>query len=123
MAALQVKLEQGIEILNIFKNYETDTSILDDFDFYEDRQKAMQERKARQQASLMVVGGNEHRNTVTLSSDFIKQMSKSYAQVVRLDDCGKDGAMPERASPASDPAMGARVKHDDAIAVSSAPSS
>lgn len=124
--ALQVKLEQGIEILNIFKNYETDTSILDDFDFYEDRQKAMQERKARQQASLMVVGGNEHRNAVTLSTDFIKQMSKSYAQVVRLDDCGKDGTMPDRAGPASDPSMGARVKLDDAMttaAVSSAQSS
>lgn len=122
----EVKLEQGIEILNIFKNYETDTSILDDFDFYEDRQKAMQERKARQQASLMVVGGNEHRNTVTLSTDFIKQMSKSYAQVVRLDDCGKDGTMPDRAGPASDPSMGARVKLDDAMttaAVSSAQSS
>ncbi|KAL6335581.1 hypothetical protein AAG906_030711 [Vitis piasezkii] len=122
----EVKLEQGIEILNIFKNYETDTSILDDFDFYEDRQKAMQERKARQQASLMVVGGNEHRNAVTLSTDFIKQMSKSYAQVVRLDDCGKDGTMPDRAGPASDPSMGARVKLDDAMttaAVSSAQSS
>lgn len=127
MPALQVKLEQGIEILNIFKNYETDTSILDDFEFYEDRQKAMQERKARQQASLMVVGGNEHKNAVTLSSDFIKQMSKSYAQVVRPDDCSKDASsMPDRAGPASDPSMGGRVKLDDGmttVAVSSAQSS
>ncbi|KAK8500284.1 hypothetical protein V6N12_068774 [Hibiscus sabdariffa] len=85
----EVKLEQGIEMLSIFKSYETDTSILDDFDFYEERQKAMQERKARQQATLMsvgVVGETEHRNTVALSNDFIKQMSKSFAQVVCLDD-------------------------------------
>ena len=68
-------------MLNIFKNYETDMSILDDFDYYEERQKAMQERKARQQAGLMavgVVGDNEHINVVALSVDFIKQMSKSF---------------------------------------------
>ena len=68
-------------MLNIFKNYGTDTSILDDFDYYEERQKAMQERKARQQAGLMavgVVGDNEHIHVVALSVDFIKQMSKSF---------------------------------------------
>ncbi|XP_022714645.1 uncharacterized protein LOC111274341 isoform X2 [Durio zibethinus] len=124
----EVKLEQGIEMLNIFKSYETDISILDDFDFYEDRQKAMQERKARQQASLMsvgVVGENEHRNTVTLSNDFIKQMSKSFAQVVCLDDGNKEGTAIERTSSASDGSKGARVKLEDAIvaAVSSAQAS
>ncbi|XVF23275.1 hypothetical protein REPUB_Repub13aG0022300 [Reevesia pubescens] len=124
----EVKLEQGIEMLNIFKSYETDMSILDDFDFYEDRQKAMQERKARQQASLMsvgVVGESEHRNTVTLSNDFIKQMSKSFAQVVCLDDGNKEGTAIERTSSASDGSKGARVKLEDAItaAVSSAQAS
>lgn len=44
---LQVKFPQGIEILNIFKNYVTKTSILDDFDFYESRQKVMHERRPR----------------------------------------------------------------------------
>ncbi|XVF86265.1 hypothetical protein PTKIN_Ptkin18bG0026700 [Pterospermum kingtungense] len=120
----EVKLEQGIEMLNIFRSYETDMSILDDFDFYEERQKAMQERKARQQASLMsagVVGENEHRNTVTLSNDFIK-MSKSFAQVVCLDDDNKEGTAIERTASASDGSKGARVKLEDAItaAVSSA---
>ena len=42
-------------MLNIFKNFETNMPILDDFDYYEERQKAMQERKARQQAGLMAV--------------------------------------------------------------------
>ncbi|KAF5726837.1 hypothetical protein HS088_TW22G00521 [Tripterygium wilfordii] len=100
----EVKLEQGIEMLNIFKNYETDTSIVDDFDFYEDRQRTMQERK-RQQANLMavgVVGDNDHRNPVALSSDLIKQMSKSFAQVVQLDEGGKEGAVPDRASAPAD---------------------
>ncbi|PON90634.1 YTH domain containing protein [Trema orientale] len=124
----EVKLEQGIEMLNIFKNYETDMSILDDFDFYEDRQKAMQERKARQQASLVAVGvvnDNEHRNAVALTGGFIKQMSKSFAQVVRLDEGSKEASLTERAHSANDVSVGNIVKLEDAItaAVSSAQSS
>ncbi|KAK9276099.1 hypothetical protein L1049_005630 [Liquidambar formosana] len=93
----EVELEQGIEMLNIFKNYESFSSILDDFDFYENRQKAMQERKAREKASLEsapVVGDNEHQNPVpalvTLSSDFIKHMSKSFAQAVLSSENAKE---------------------------------
>ncbi|KAK7843764.1 yth domain-containing family protein 2 [Quercus suber] len=114
----EVKLEQGIEMLNIFKNYETDMSILDDFDYYEERQKAMQERKARQQAGLMavgVVGDNEHRNAVALSGDFIKQMSKSFAQVVRMEEGSKEVPLTERATSASDGSMGARVLLEDTL--------
>ncbi|XP_068637993.1 YTH domain-containing protein ECT2-like [Aristolochia californica] len=43
----EVKFSQGIEMLNIFKNYSAKTSILDDFGFYESRQKAMQDKKIR----------------------------------------------------------------------------
>lgn len=43
----QVRFAQGTEMLNIFKNYPSKTSILDDFDFYESRQKVMQEKKIR----------------------------------------------------------------------------
>ncbi|CAM6103055.1 unnamed protein product [Calypogeia fissa] len=46
----EVKFEQGLEMLNIFKSYASKTSILDDFQFYESRQRAMQEKRARQQA-------------------------------------------------------------------------
>ncbi|WOL14583.1 hypothetical protein Cni_G23363 [Canna indica] len=41
----EVKFSQGAEILSIFKNYSSKTSILDDFAFYENRQKAMQEKR------------------------------------------------------------------------------
>ncbi|PON50679.1 YTH domain containing protein [Parasponia andersonii] len=57
----EVELQLGIDMLNIFKNYEAHSSILDDFDFYEDRHKAMQERKAGRQTnpvSMSVIGGN-----------------------------------------------------------------
>ncbi|ERN20526.1 hypothetical protein AMTR_s00068p00196240 [Amborella trichopoda] len=43
----EVKFPQGIEMLNIFKNYSSKTSILDDFAFYENRQKAMEDQKIR----------------------------------------------------------------------------
>ncbi|KAM7261731.1 hypothetical protein ACFE04_020808 [Oxalis oulophora] len=93
----EVKLEQGIEMLEIFKNYETDTSILDDFDFYEDRQKAMEERKARQhqtsQTAVGVVGENEHRTPVVFTLDFMKKMTEDFTQVVKLDESNKEGSV------------------------------
>jgi len=46
----EIKFQQGIEMLKIFKNYSLKTSILDDFTFYEGRQKVMKEKKLRQQA-------------------------------------------------------------------------
>lgn len=90
----EVELEQGIEMLNIFKNYESYSSILDDFHFYEQRQKAMQERKAGQQANRvappsLAVGG-EKQNQVSLSNDFIKTMSKSFAEAVLLTEHQKE---------------------------------
>ncbi|XP_038987803.1 YTH domain-containing protein ECT4-like [Phoenix dactylifera] len=45
----EVKLEQGLQVLKIFKEHASRTSILDDFMFYENRQKVMQEKKAKQQ--------------------------------------------------------------------------
>ncbi|XP_073115200.1 uncharacterized protein [Elaeis guineensis] len=43
----EVKFPQGTEMLNIFKSYSSKTSILDDFGFYENRQKAMQEKRSK----------------------------------------------------------------------------
>eukprot|EP00268_Persea_americana_P030137 TRINITY_DN291_c0_g1_i1.p1 TRINITY_DN291_c0_g1~~TRINITY_DN291_c0_g1_i1.p1 ORF type:complete len:764 (+),score=184.27 TRINITY_DN291_c0_g1_i1:198-2294(+) len=45
----EVKFEQGLEMLKIFKDHTSKTCILDDFGFYEARQKTMQEKKAKQQ--------------------------------------------------------------------------
>ncbi|RWV90407.1 hypothetical protein GW17_00047395 [Ensete ventricosum] len=41
----QVKFSQGTELLSSFKSYSSKTSILDDFGFYENRQKAMQDKR------------------------------------------------------------------------------
>ncbi|GAB4843720.1 hypothetical protein Ancab_013685 [Ancistrocladus abbreviatus] len=45
----EVKLDQGIQVLKIFKLHSNRTSILDDFRFYEARERALQEKKARRQ--------------------------------------------------------------------------
>ena len=45
-------------MLKIFKDHVCKTSILDDFGFYDNREKMMQERKAKQQQSLKKVWSN-----------------------------------------------------------------
>ncbi|KAL9232991.1 hypothetical protein vseg_008038 [Gypsophila vaccaria] len=45
----EVMLEQGIQVLQIFKSHLSKTSVLDDFDFYEGRQKALLDKKAKRQ--------------------------------------------------------------------------
>lgn len=44
---VQIRYKQGIEMLKIFKNYKWKTSLLDDFMYYENRQKIMREEKTR----------------------------------------------------------------------------
>ncbi|KAK4779587.1 hypothetical protein SAY87_015693 [Trapa incisa] len=45
----EVKLEQGLKMIKIFKDHVLKTSLLDDFEFYENREKAIQEKKAKHQ--------------------------------------------------------------------------
>ncbi|XP_060197383.1 YTH domain-containing protein ECT2-like [Lycium barbarum] len=45
----EVKIDQGVQVLKIFKDHVSKQCILDDFEFYEDRQKRIQEKKAKQQ--------------------------------------------------------------------------
>ena len=51
---LQVKLDQGLQVLKIFKDHVCKTSILDDFSFYDDREKIMQEKKSKRQHPIEV---------------------------------------------------------------------
>ncbi|KAK4762882.1 hypothetical protein SAY86_008650 [Trapa natans] len=45
----EVKLEQGLNMIKIFKEHVFKTCLLDDFEFYENRQKAIQEKKSKHQ--------------------------------------------------------------------------
>ncbi|KAG8639979.1 hypothetical protein MANES_13G011300v8 [Manihot esculenta] len=86
----EVELEHGVEMLKIFKNYESHSSILDDFHFYEERQKAMQARKSRQQQQSSLVPtsviGDGEQSPVSISNDFIKKMSKSFAEALSVNE-------------------------------------
>ncbi|XP_020204206.1 YTH domain-containing protein ECT4 isoform X1 [Cajanus cajan] len=56
----EVKFEKGIKILKIFKEHSSKTCILDDFDFYEIREKMIQERKSKElQFSKQVSKSND----------------------------------------------------------------
>ncbi|GKV07398.1 hypothetical protein SLEP1_g19181 [Rubroshorea leprosula] len=64
----EVNFEQGIQILKIFKGHSSKTCILDDFEFYESRQKIMRDKKAKHQLSQKQVLGQPS-NVVTGNSD------------------------------------------------------
>lgn len=44
---MQIRYKKGMEMLKIFKSYTSKTSLIDDFMYYENRQKILQEEKAR----------------------------------------------------------------------------
>ncbi|KAF5748632.1 hypothetical protein HS088_TW04G00590 [Tripterygium wilfordii] len=78
----EVKLEQGIEMLKIFKDYDSRTSILDDFDFYDDRERGLKERKSRQQALSIGDAPN------FVGEESINQVADSLALQLHLDEEG-----------------------------------
>ncbi|KAJ8460692.1 hypothetical protein OPV22_033618 [Ensete ventricosum] len=53
----EVKLEQGLQMLKIFKEHVSKTSVRDDFDFYENRQNFMQEKRVKQQLQKQIWTG------------------------------------------------------------------
>ncbi|KAK4432739.1 YTH domain-containing protein ECT2 [Sesamum alatum] len=75
----EVKLEQGMQMLRIFHSHEAETSLLDDFNYYDEREKSSMERKAKQRAST---NGNP---MVTLSKGTINQLSDNLADTLRLE--------------------------------------
>uniref|UniRef100_A0A2P2K6A3 YTH domain-containing family protein n=2 Tax=Rhizophora mucronata TaxID=61149 RepID=A0A2P2K6A3_RHIMU len=48
----EIFLKQGLQMLTIFKNYSAKTSLLDDFNFYETREKSLRAKKSNKPASL-----------------------------------------------------------------------
>ncbi|KAB2015368.1 hypothetical protein E1A91_D08G020500v1 [Gossypium mustelinum] len=72
----EIKLDQGLKLLKIFKEHSSKTCILDDFEFYEIRQKAIQEKKAKHQLQKQVweeKPGDEKKDITTTNGDLIKE--------------------------------------------------
>ncbi|KAK7364650.1 hypothetical protein VNO80_13390 [Phaseolus coccineus] len=55
----EVKFEKGIQVLKIFKEQSSKTCILDDFGFYETREKMIQERKSKEQFPKQVTKSHD----------------------------------------------------------------
>ncbi|KAI7739020.1 hypothetical protein M8C21_030553 [Ambrosia artemisiifolia] len=80
-----VKLEQGLQVIKIFKDHSSKQCILDDFEFYEERQKRIQEKKAKQlfqkQAWEEKASIIEKNKEETISQDLVKEEVKPTANV------------------------------------------
>ncbi|KAJ6941961.1 YTH domain-containing protein ECT4 [Populus alba x Populus x berolinensis] len=50
----EIVLKQGLEMLNIFKSYSAKTSLLDDFNFYEKREKSLNTKRGNKPATLQM---------------------------------------------------------------------
>ncbi|KAL6843307.1 hypothetical protein ACP4OV_027020 [Aristida adscensionis] len=83
----EVKLEQGLQMLTIFKNHEAETTILEDFDFYEQREKALLENRRQQQPART----ESHKPADTKAPDLMAQISDAFAQAVQLKDTENSG--------------------------------
>lgn len=81
-----MKLEQGLQMLTIFKNHEAETTILEDFEFYEQREKALQENRRQQQPAV-----TEPQKPADTKAGLIDHMSDTFAQAVQLKDTETNG--------------------------------
>lgn len=75
----EVKLEQGLQLLKLFKDHEIKTSLLDDFIFYELREKIMKEKKIKKQSQKLVWGGKD-------GTAIIQKEVKDGEDVLRLQE-------------------------------------
>jgi hypothetical protein len=55
----EVPSEHGLEMIKIFRGYKHKTSLLDDFSFYDDRQKEMEDAKTAGRRKMIIDGINE----------------------------------------------------------------
>ncbi|XP_022683832.1 uncharacterized protein LOC101761965 isoform X2 [Setaria italica] len=81
----EVKLEQGVQMLAIFKNHGAETTILEDFDFYEQREKAMLDD--RQQWKVQCAEAKAQKLVKTSAAvGIVTQISDTIAQAVQLEE-------------------------------------
>ncbi|GMJ00904.1 evolutionarily conserved C-terminal region 2 [Hibiscus trionum] len=83
----EIKLDQGLKLLKIFKEHSSKTCILDDFEFYEVRQKAIQEKKAKHQLQKQVWEGkpaaaDEKKDVAATNGVSINQPSTAHSNGV-----------------------------------------
>ncbi|KAL9240202.1 hypothetical protein vseg_014448 [Gypsophila vaccaria] len=93
----EVKLEQAVQVLKIFKSHLSKTSVLDDFEFYEERQKSLLEKKAKRQQFQKQLK-NENRCG---DDKLMKSLDADAAAAAFIEGSAPEpNALPVRAGPA-----------------------
>ncbi|KAK7328325.1 hypothetical protein VNO77_22429 [Canavalia gladiata] len=97
----EIGLKEGLEMLKIFKGYSAKTSLLDDFDFYEKREKSIHSQRSTKHASpgQEAYGTDYYQNTLKAREKKIEMQSSSTKEValvkhtknLSLNCCGKQG--------------------------------
>lgn len=84
----EVKLEYGLQMLTIFKSHEAETTIVEDFDFYEQREKALKENRRQQQP-----GSTEPLKPTVAKAvgDSIDHISDTFSRTVQLKEIETSG--------------------------------
>ena len=68
-------------MLKIFNDHDADASIMDDFSYYDEREKGLQERKANQQP-VSTKNASDADSSLNL-------LSENFAESLQLEDDGK----------------------------------
>ncbi|KAI4344851.1 hypothetical protein L6164_012038 [Bauhinia variegata] len=79
----EVLLEPGLKMIKIFKEYTSRTCILDDFGFYETRQKTILEKKAKQQFPKQVWEGKPADEKIELNGEVKNQKSDVASELLK----------------------------------------
>ncbi|XP_021996878.1 YTH domain-containing protein ECT3 isoform X1 [Helianthus annuus] len=69
----EVKLEAGNAMLKIFKDHDADTSILDDFGFYDEREKDLQEKRAKERDFTKNVSATSNDTSINQLADKVAE--------------------------------------------------
>uniref|UniRef100_A0A0E0DI27 YTH domain-containing family protein n=1 Tax=Oryza meridionalis TaxID=40149 RepID=A0A0E0DI27_9ORYZ len=82
----EVRLDHGLQMLTIFKNHEVKTTILEDFDFYEQREKAMLDIRQRQKQQHTDSEVQKPMVEAKEPVDLMNQISATFARAVQLGE-------------------------------------
>ncbi|KAK1414089.1 hypothetical protein QVD17_29829 [Tagetes erecta] len=69
----EVKLEAGNAMLKIFKEHDADTSLLDDFSYYDDREKDLQEKRSKEREFTKNIPAAVNDTSITQLADKVAE--------------------------------------------------
>ncbi|CAJ1921685.1 unnamed protein product [Sphenostylis stenocarpa] len=83
----EVEFEKGVQVAKIFKEHSSQTCILDDFGFYEAREKANQEKKSKEQQFPKQISKSSH---LTIGFTLPKSIDATLANESATENAAED---------------------------------